>query len=171
MRIIGITKIRNEEKIIKETLDHWGAICTGGIYIIDDASDDKTVEICRAHPSVKSVQEVVHWDPDGERADAAHFRYRHRRLPVAGSKRAAGEESGDKDGGDIFFQNHSFTSWIVAAAAGCRRRLLNRRITTTKKSGIKKMARAVADSMPPSTPVRTNLLLPSLKHPHPRLNQ
>ena len=66
MKIFGICKIRNEEKIIQETLDHWGKICTGGIYIIDDASTDKTVEICRAHPAVKSVQEVEHWNPDRE---------------------------------------------------------------------------------------------------------
>lgn len=69
MRIFGICKIRNEEKIVKETLDHWGKICTGGIYIIDDASTDKTVEICRAHPAVKSVQQVEHWDFDRERAE------------------------------------------------------------------------------------------------------
>lgn len=69
MKIIGLTKIRNESAIIKETLDHWGKICTGGIYITDDASTDNTVEICRAHPAVKSVGEMVHWDPDREKME------------------------------------------------------------------------------------------------------
>ena len=69
MRIFGLTKIRNESKIIKETLDHWGKICTGGIYIVDDKSDDNTVEICKAHPAVKSVQQVEHWDPDREKSE------------------------------------------------------------------------------------------------------
>lgn len=69
MKIIGLTKIRNEEKIIKETLDHWALFCTGGIYIIDDASTDKTVEICRQHPAVKAVMEVHHWDPDREKSE------------------------------------------------------------------------------------------------------
>jgi len=71
MRILGICKVRNEEKIIKETLDHWGKICTGGIYIVDDKSDDKTMEICMSHPAVKSVQQVSFWDPDREKSEWA----------------------------------------------------------------------------------------------------
>lgn len=67
MRIIGLIKIKNEEKIIKETLDHWGSFCTGGIYIYDDKSDDKTVEICKAHESVKYIYENENWDHDRER--------------------------------------------------------------------------------------------------------
>jgi len=62
-------KVRNEEAIIKETLDCWASIYTGGIYIYDDCSDDKTVEICRAHPAVKEVIEGTFFDPDRERAE------------------------------------------------------------------------------------------------------
>lgn len=69
MRIFGLTKIRNEEKIIQETLDHWGSICTGGLYVVDDASEDKTVEICKAHPKVKAVLETEYWDPDREKME------------------------------------------------------------------------------------------------------
>lgn len=69
MKIIGLTKIRNEEKIIKDTLDHWGSYCTGGIYVVDDVSTDKTREICRAHPAVKDVLETADWDADRERAE------------------------------------------------------------------------------------------------------
>lgn len=69
MKIIGLTRIRNEEAIIKDTLDHWAKICTGGIYVYDDVSDDKTVEICKSHPSVKKVIEGEFWDSDRERAE------------------------------------------------------------------------------------------------------
>jgi len=72
MRIIGLTKIRNEEDIIQETLDHWGSYCTGGIYVVDDASEDKTVEICKAHPAVKDVLETEFWDPDREKMEWMH---------------------------------------------------------------------------------------------------
>jgi len=69
MKIIGLTKIRNEELIIKETLDHWGRICPGGLYVYDDDSTDDTVQICRDHPSVKALIEGQTWDVDRERAE------------------------------------------------------------------------------------------------------
>lgn len=62
-------KVRNEEKIIKDVLDHWAPFCTEGIYIVDDVSTDRTVEIARAHPAVKVVIEVDSWDPDREKAE------------------------------------------------------------------------------------------------------
>ena len=61
--------MRNEEKIIKDTLDNWAPFCTGGIYVYDDVSTDKTVEICKAHPAVKKVIEGDYWDPDREKAE------------------------------------------------------------------------------------------------------
>ena len=67
MRLIGLLKVRNEDKILKETLDHWGKICTGGIYIFDDVSLDKSLEICRNHPSVKYIFENKEWDYNRER--------------------------------------------------------------------------------------------------------
>lgn len=69
MKIFGLTKIRNEAGIMKETLDHWARFCTGGIYVYDDKSTDKTVEICKAHPAVKAVIEGNVWDPDRERSE------------------------------------------------------------------------------------------------------
>lgn len=68
-RIIGLTKVRNEAHIIKDTLDNWARICTGGIYVYDDVSDDDTVAICRAHPAVKEVLVGNLWDPDREKAE------------------------------------------------------------------------------------------------------
>lgn len=69
MRIIGLTKVRNEQEIIRDTLDHWGEVCTGGIYVYDDASTDDTVRLCRAHRAVRQVIEGEIWDPDRERAE------------------------------------------------------------------------------------------------------
>jgi glycosyltransferase involved in cell wall biosynthesis len=69
MRVIGICKIRNEERIMKETLDHWEKICTGGIYVYDDCSDDKTIEICENHPAVRKLIKGTYWDPERERAE------------------------------------------------------------------------------------------------------
>ena len=67
--IIGLVKVRNESLIIKDTLDSWARICTGGIYVYDDVSDDNTVAICKAHPAVKAVIEGTFWDPARETAE------------------------------------------------------------------------------------------------------
>lgn len=69
MKILGITKVRNEAEIIRDTLDHWGRICTGGIYVYDDVSEDDTADICQRHPAVKTVIRGREWDPERERAE------------------------------------------------------------------------------------------------------
>lgn len=68
MRLFGITKVRNEELIIKDTLDWWGKFCDG-IYVVDEMSDDKTVAICKAHPKVKNIIIRNEWDKNRERAE------------------------------------------------------------------------------------------------------
>ncbi len=68
-RIAGITKVRNESLIIKETLDHFSVYCDAGIYVYDDVSTDDTVKICKRHPNVKGVVSTGVWDIDRERAD------------------------------------------------------------------------------------------------------
>lgn len=62
-------KVRNEAHIIFDTLENWKSFCTGGIYVYDDVSSDKTVEICKAHPAVKEVILGEFWDPDREKAE------------------------------------------------------------------------------------------------------
>lgn len=69
MRVIGLTKVRNEEEIMEDTLKHWGQYCTGGIYVYDDVSTDKTVDICEQSPHVKQVIKGEFWDPDREKAE------------------------------------------------------------------------------------------------------
>ncbi len=68
-KIRGLVKVRNEEKIIKDTLDNWQSFCTAGIYVYDDVSDDKTVSICENHPSVEAIIKGSFWDPDREKAE------------------------------------------------------------------------------------------------------
>lgn len=68
MKIAGITRIRNEEAIIQETLDHFGSFCDS-IYVYDDCSTDRTVEICTKHPKVKGIVQGKAWDEDRKRAE------------------------------------------------------------------------------------------------------
>lgn len=86
--IRGLTKVRNEEHIIKDTLDNWAPFCTGGIYIYDDVSEDKTVQICSDHPAVAGIIEGKVWDPHREKAEYVN---RQRILE------AAQKESGPDD--------------------------------------------------------------------------
>jgi hypothetical protein len=72
MNVIGLTKIRNEAAIIRDTLTSWGEICTGGIYVYDEASTDSTADICRKHPAVKVLIENKEWEPDQFRAEGAN---------------------------------------------------------------------------------------------------
>jgi hypothetical protein len=69
VKFIGLTKVRNEAEIIRDTLDHWGKICTGGIYVYDDVSKDQTVAICQSHPAVRGLIRGKTRDADRERAE------------------------------------------------------------------------------------------------------
>lgn len=66
MKVIGISRIRNEQHVINNTLNHVSKL-VDGIVIYDDCSTDNTVEICKRHPSVLKVIEGRKWDrtPNG----------------------------------------------------------------------------------------------------------
>ena len=68
MRIIGTVKMRNEEHILKDTLDIW-AEYVDGVYVYDDCSEDNSVEIAKAHPIVIDVIATGHYDPDRLKAE------------------------------------------------------------------------------------------------------
>jgi len=68
MKIIGLTRIRNEAGIIKETLDHMATFCQE-VYVYDDFSTDNTVEICEHHAIVKGIIKARSWDSDRKRAE------------------------------------------------------------------------------------------------------
>jgi len=54
-KIVGLIRMRNEELILQDTLDHLSGI-VDGIVVFDDASTDHCVEIAKEH---KSVLEVI----------------------------------------------------------------------------------------------------------------
>lgn len=67
----GITRIKDEELIIQDTLDHFGQWCDE-IYVYDDCSTDKTMDIVKAHPKVAGTIQGTVWDTDRERAEWEH---------------------------------------------------------------------------------------------------
>ena len=69
IKIYGLLRVRNEESIILDTLKHLASFCTGGIFVYDDCSEDKTAEICKNFPSVIKVIENDKWDLNRERAE------------------------------------------------------------------------------------------------------
>lgn len=68
MKVVGITKIRNEAHIIEDTLDSWAEVCDA-IHVYDDHSTDGTADLCRRHPKVAEVVASNLLDPDRERAE------------------------------------------------------------------------------------------------------
>jgi glycosyltransferase involved in cell wall biosynthesis len=65
MKIVGITRVRNEELIIRNTLDHVSKL-VDEIYVYDDFSTDLTPEICENHWCVKKVIKGSNWDPTSD---------------------------------------------------------------------------------------------------------
>lgn len=68
MKIIGLTRIRNEQAIINDTLNHLSLFCDF-VVIYDDCSADNTAEICKNHFAVKSIIHGKMWDKDRKRAE------------------------------------------------------------------------------------------------------
>lgn len=60
---IGITRVRNESHIIWDTLNHVSQF-VDGIIVLDDSSQDNTVDIANFHPHVIRVIENKIWEPD-----------------------------------------------------------------------------------------------------------
>jgi len=67
--LIGITRVRNQELILKDTLDFYAKLCDGGIYIYDDCSTDNTREIISFHPAIKGFIFSPTWNNDRLRAE------------------------------------------------------------------------------------------------------
>lgn len=60
IRIIGMMRLRNEELILQDSLDHLSQF-VDGIIIFDDASTDKSVAVAKNHPAVLEVIENKKW--------------------------------------------------------------------------------------------------------------
>lgn len=83
MDVLGLTMVRNEEEIITDTLDHMASFADF-LYVYDDCSEDRTPEICRAHPSVVDLINKPMWDPDWPHAQSAN-----RNVLLSHAKRGA----------------------------------------------------------------------------------
>lgn len=86
MKIIGLTRVRNEQEIIKDTLDHMQLYCDM-VFVYDDCSTDDTVKICRQHPVVEDVVNGLKWDRNRGRAE-----WQNRATLLARGKMAAGQD-------------------------------------------------------------------------------
>jgi len=75
IKIVGITRVRNEEDIIQLTLDHVANL-VDEIYVYDDCSTDSTVSICQAHPKVTKVIEGKTWKSDSDGRQEAEGKLR-----------------------------------------------------------------------------------------------
>lgn len=118
-KIRGIMKMRNEAHILKDTLDNWATVCTAGIYIYDDCSDDNSVDIARAHPSVIDVIKGDYWDPNREKAE-----WYNRQMVLMRAQQDSGPDDWfvyfDADEHLYNFENYELFNYPNVKAIACR---------------------------------------------------
>src|SRR3979490_859729 len=80
--LIGITRVRNEALILRDTLNYVGNH-VDAIVAYDDASTDRTLEILREHPKVALIVTNRSWEADIEARRIAEGRHRGLLLETA----------------------------------------------------------------------------------------
>lgn len=80
--LVATTRMRNEALILPDTLDYLGAH-VDAIIAYDDASDDGTLEILRAHPKVALIVANKVWQSDVSERKRAEARHRGLLLDIA----------------------------------------------------------------------------------------
>src|SRR6187551_2243825 len=80
--LIGITRVRNEALILRDTLDYVGKD-VDAIVAYDDASTDRTLEILREHPKVALIVTNRSWEANIEARRIAEGRHRGLLLQTA----------------------------------------------------------------------------------------
>jgi len=80
--LLGITRLRNEALILRDTLDYVGKH-VDAIVAYDDASTDQTLEILREHPKVALIVTNGAWDQDIAARRIAEARHRGLLLQIA----------------------------------------------------------------------------------------
>ena len=80
--LIGITRVRNEALILRDTLDYVGKH-VDAIVAYDDASTDRTLEILGEHPKVALVVTNRSWEANIEARRIAEGRHRGLLLQTA----------------------------------------------------------------------------------------
>ena len=73
MKVCGISRVKNEEHLIDDTINHFAKHCNAGLYFYDDVSTDRTKEIIKTHRNnggcVRGLIEGKKWDLDRTRAE------------------------------------------------------------------------------------------------------
>ncbi len=80
--LVGITRLRNESLILRDTLDYVGKH-VDAIVAYDDASTDRTLEILRSHPKVALIVANGAWEQDIKARRIAEGRHRGLLLQMA----------------------------------------------------------------------------------------
>jgi glycosyltransferase involved in cell wall biosynthesis len=80
--LIGITRVRNEALILRDTLDYVGKH-VDAIVAYDDASTDRTLEILGGHRKVALIVTNQSWEADIEARRIAEGRHRGLLLQTA----------------------------------------------------------------------------------------
>jgi hypothetical protein len=83
--LVGITRVRNESLILRDTLDHVGEH-VDAIVAYDDASADSTLDILRNHPKVALVIRNASWESEIVERLSAETRHRGLLLQLARSR-------------------------------------------------------------------------------------
>ena len=87
MRIVGITRVRNEEQVIGNTLNHVSSF-VDEVLVFDDCSLDDTVRICSEHPIVSQVLQGKNWSPDPKERNGLEGKHRQILYELAGQRGA-----------------------------------------------------------------------------------
>ena len=82
LRSVALLRVRNEELILRDTLDELSKI-VDGVVAFDDASEDMTLEILRSHPAVKAIVVNNHWEKEVTARLQAETNHRQTLLDVA----------------------------------------------------------------------------------------
>jgi len=69
--LVGLVRVRNENLILQDTLDHLSQH-SDGLIIFDDASSDNSVRIAEKHSKVLEVLKNMHWRPDRLEEETRH---------------------------------------------------------------------------------------------------
>lgn len=86
--LVGITRVRNESKILRDTLSHMSKF-VDAIVAYDDASTDNTLEILRNCPKVALVVANTQWEPGINARLEAETRHRGLLLTLANAHLSA----------------------------------------------------------------------------------
>jgi glycosyltransferase involved in cell wall biosynthesis len=82
LRAVALLRVRNEELILRDTLEELSTI-VDGVVAFDDASEDSTLEILRAHPAVIAIVINNHWEKEATARLQAETSHRQTLLDVA----------------------------------------------------------------------------------------